>query len=132
MEFTLGAIQEAQMKYTGPDFPKLIREFKLMGMIINIYNLNTGQIVYLNKDGERIEVQGEAVNIEISDPSCHETALTALKRNQVGESDFPTFCIEIARAGVYKWVSDLEQMTCSYYDLKENVVIVENIPTVAI
>jgi hypothetical protein len=28
MQFSLEAIQNAQMKYTRPDFPKLIREFK--------------------------------------------------------------------------------------------------------
>ncbi|WP_205245285.1 DUF1398 family protein [Clostridium fungisolvens] len=33
-------------------------------------------------------------------------------------------------AGIYKWVSDLDQMTCSYYDLEEQILIVEKIPTV--
>ncbi|MDF2513911.1 MAG: hypothetical protein K0S04_3777 [Herbinix sp.] len=83
MEFSLQAIQEAHSKYTGPDFPKLIREFK-----------------------------------------------AALKRNQTGVTDFPTFCSEMVQAGVYKWVSDLEEMTCSYYDLQEKAIIVEEIPSI--
>jgi uncharacterized protein YbcV (DUF1398 family) len=35
----------------------------------------------------------------------------------------------MAQAGVYRWISDLEKMTCSYYDLQENVIIVEAIPS---
>ncbi|MDF2942629.1 MAG: Phage envelope protein [Herbinix sp.] len=130
MEFTLQAIHEAHKKYTGPDFPKLIREFRLMGMVTNTYDLRTGQILYVNKNGDQIESQSSPVNVKIGDFSCQETALAALKRNQIGESDFATFCNEIAQAGVYKWISDLEKMTCSYYDLQENAVIVETIPSV--
>lgn len=130
MEFKLKSIQEAHKLYTGPDFPKLIREFKLMGMKTNIYNLETGVVSYLNKAGESIEDQGIKVVFRIDETACYDEALTSLKRNQKGESDFPTFCIEIARAGIYKWVSDLEQMTCSYYDKQENVVIIEDIPTI--
>ena len=35
MALTLKAILEAHEKYTGADFPKLIREIKLMGMAVN-------------------------------------------------------------------------------------------------
>ncbi|GKU24169.1 DUF1398 domain-containing protein [Clostridium folliculivorans] len=129
MEFTLEAIQEAQKKYTGPDFPRLIREFKKLGMVTNIYDLKTGLITYENKLGEKIEVKGN-IESKVNDISSKESALVALKRNQVGESDFLTFCREIAEAGIYRWVSDLDKMTCSYYDLKEQILIVEKIPTV--
>ncbi|MEJ7511945.1 hypothetical protein WL557_12895, partial [Staphylococcus lugdunensis] len=38
MEFTLKSIQEAHEKYTGPDFPKLFKAFKDMGMVSNEVN----------------------------------------------------------------------------------------------
>lgn len=129
MEFTLESICEAHKLYTGPEFPKLIREFKAMGMVTNIYNLETGVVSYLNKTGDSIEDKGIQVT-EIGLHSDYAAALTALKRNQRGESDFTAFCNEIAAAGIYKWVSDLEKMTCSYYDKQENAVIMENIPAV--
>lgn len=129
MKFTLEAIQDLQKRYTGPDFPKLIREFKILGMVTNVYDLKTGLITYESKLGEKIEVKGN-VERKVNDISSKESALVALKRNQVGETDFLTFCSEIAEAGIYKWVSDLEKMTCSYYDLKEQILIEEKIPTV--
>ncbi len=38
MGFSIGSIQEAHRLYTGPDFPKLIKVFKSMGMITNIFD----------------------------------------------------------------------------------------------
>ncbi len=130
MAFTLQAIAEAHAKYTGVDFPKLIREFKLMGMAANTFNLKTGVVTYTSNDGERIEVQGKAVDVPINHTSSGEAANSVLKRHQAGETDFDTFCIEIAGAGVYKWVSNINTMTCSYYDLRESVVVSEAIPAV--
>lgn len=46
MKFTQEAIQEAHSKYTGLDFPKLIREFKLMGMLTNNFDIQTGLVTY--------------------------------------------------------------------------------------
>lgn len=129
MQFTLEAIQEAQMKYTGPDFPKLIREFKAMGMVTNTYDLSNGQIQYVSNKGEHIDIKSEITVGIIGETYDEAAALAALKNNQTGKTDFITFCKEIAEAGVYKWISDLEIMTCSYYDRKENTVIVEMIPS---
>ncbi len=130
MEFSLKAIHEAHKLYTGPDFPKLIREFKSMGMVTNIFNLETGIVIYINNSGSLLEDGGIQVEFEIKSSADYNEALSALQRNQRGETDFPTFCNEIAQAGVYKWISDLEMMTCSYYDKQETIVITETIPTV--
>lgn len=130
MEFTLESIHQLHKLYTGPDFPKLIQEFKLMGMITNMFNLETGNVTYISDTGEILLDDGIKVDSKIPESATHDIALLALQRNQKGETDFPTFCREIAKAGVYKWVSDLEKMTCSYYDRTENQVIVEDIPKV--
>ncbi len=130
MEFTLDAINKAHSLYTGPDFPKLIREFKVMGMVTNIFNLETGVVSYINKEGEYLYGKGFAVDFNIEDRADYETALAALQRNQKGDTNFPTFCIEIAKTGIYKWISDLDKMTCSYYDKQEKIIIEEKIPMV--
>ncbi len=130
MEFTLEAINKAHSMYTGPDFPKLIGVFKKMGMVTNIFNLETGVVSYINKEGECLYGKGLAVDFDIEDHANYETAIAALQRNQKGKTDFPTFCVEIAKTGVYKWVSDLEKMTCSYYDKHEKIIIEEKIPMV--
>lgn len=131
MNFSLEKIQEAHGKFTGVDFPKLIQAFKNMGMLTNTYNLQSGQVTYTHTKGEKIHVQANAVDLAINPTSSTEGAKDVLKRHQAGETDFVTFCREIAGAGVYKWVSNMDEMTCSYYDLNENIVIDEAIPGVA-
>ena len=130
MDFSLSSIKEAHEQYTGPDFPKLIKAFKSMGMVTNVFNIETGIVTYIDGSGKTLENTGIKVGFEICETGNLEDARSALQRNQSGESDFYTFCIEIARAGVYKWVSDLEEMTCTYYDKTEHAIIKEIIPSV--
>lgn len=129
MEFSIASIREAHKLYTGPDFPKLINVFKSMGMVTNIFNLETGVVTYMNRVGDRLEDVGIQVDFCIGESATYESALLALQRNQKGESDFYTFCNEIAKAGIYKWLINLEKMTCGYYDKSESLIILENIPT---
>lgn len=128
MEFSIAAIQEAHELYTGPDFPKLIKVFKAMGMKTNSFNLETGVVTYTNSLGEKLVSEGIKVDFNIVEKGNYEGAIIALQRNQRGESDFYTFCNEVAKAGVYKWVIDLDKMTCAYFDKVEQVIIIESIP----
>jgi uncharacterized protein YbcV (DUF1398 family) len=131
LEFTLDNIKDAHAKFTGVHFPKLIQEFKKMEMVTNAFNLQSGKVTYAHRAGEQIEVQANAVDEPINATSSADEAKDVLRRHQAGETDFVTFCREIAGAGVYKWVSNMDEMTCSYYDLNDHVVIVEAIPGVA-
>lgn len=131
MEFSLDNIKEAHSKFTGVDFPKLIQEFKKMGMLTNTFQLETGKVTYAHRGGEQIVVQANAVDQPIQATSSADGAKDVLRRHQAGETDFVTFCREIAGAGVAKWVSNMDEMTCSYYDLNNQVVVVETIPGVA-
>ncbi len=128
MDFSIEAIRNAHMLYTGPDFPKLIKEFIHMGMVTNIVNIETGVVTYIDNNGVVLNDTGVNVGFQINESATYENALAALQRNQNGESDFSTFCNEIAIAGVYKWEIDLTNMTCSYFDKTETSIIVENIP----
>lgn len=130
MKFYLESIKQAQKLYTGPDFPKLVSEYKIMGIVTNIYNIETGIVSYVNKQQKIIRDTGIKVDVEIPQNSNYEKAILGLKRNQKGESDFITFCREVAGAGIYKWIVDLENMTCNYYDKQENMIISEIIPQI--
>lgn len=130
MEFSLESIHRAQNLFTGPDFPKLVREYRKMGIVTNIYNIEIGLVIYENKNGKQIKDSGIKVNFEIIPSAVYIDALLSLQKNQKGESDFLSFCNEIGKAGIYKWVVNLENMTCNYYDKKETIVISENVPYV--
>lgn len=130
MKFYLESIKQAQKLYTDGDFPKLIREYKTMGMVTNTYNIETGIVSYTNKYQKVIKDAGIKVDIEIPGSSNYEEVIIGLKRNQKGESDFISFCKEVGKAGIYKWVVDLENMTCNYYDKQEKMIISERIPQI--
>lgn len=51
-----------------------------------------------------------------------------LKAHQQGKSDYPTFCNECAKSGIQKWTVCMDTMTCTYYDLAGNEILVERIP----
>lgn len=130
MIFSIESIKNAQKIYTGPDFPKLVREYKLMGIVSNIYNIETGIVSYTDHQNQTILDNGIKVEINIPEISNFDDALLSLKKNQTGKTDFLTFCFDIGSAGVYKWVVDLKNMTCNYYDKNEKIIISEKIPLV--
>lgn len=128
MEFTLKSIQEAHEKYTGPDFPKLFKAFKDMGMVSNEVNIQHGTSVYTNTNEQTITAEGVKVSHPIADTSNTDEVKDILKRHQAGQTDFPTFCEEMAQAGIYKWYIDINSGTCSYIDLKQQTIVSEQIP----
>ncbi|HFI0446182.1 TPA: DUF1398 domain-containing protein [Streptococcus suis] len=128
--FTLENINHGHEQFTGPDFLKLIAYFKDMGIVENTVDIQSGQVVYRSKAGQTLEKQDYQVTIPVSDRVNLDQFVTILRNHQAGQTDFPTFCQETAEAGIYKWVIDLEAMTCSYLDQAEQAVFVETIPSV--
>lgn len=128
--FTLETIQKGHEQFTGPDFPKLIAYFKDLGMVNNTVNVQTGQVTYENADGQVLTSPGYQASSPVAEQPDQEQFVSILRNHQAGQTDFPTFCEETAQAGIYRWVTDLEEMTCSYLDLADQVVFVEAVPAV--
>lgn len=130
--FTLENINRGHEQFTGPDFPKLVAYFKDLGMVENTVDIQSGQVVYCSKSGQVLEKAGYQVSVPVAEQFNKEQFVTILRNHQSGQIDFPTFCQETAEAGIYKWVIDLEAMTCSYLDQAEQAVFVEAVPSVEI
>lgn len=128
MEFTLKAIQDAHNKYTGPDFPKLFKAFKDMGMTTNIVNIQQGASTYINTEKQTITTNSVKATHTVATTSHSSNVKDILKRHQNGDTDFPTFCEEMAQAGIYKWNIDIHAGTCSYIDLNDQTIVSEQIP----
>lgn len=84
MEFTLKAIQDAHSKYTGPDFPKLFKAFKDMGMTTNIVNIQQGTSTYVNTEKQTITTNGVKATHEVATSSHSSSVKDILKRHQNG------------------------------------------------
>lgn len=128
MAFTLSEIQQAHQQYTGVDFPKLFKEFKDMGMTYNIVNIQDGTATYVHQSEDDIVTSSVKSNHPVAPSSNQSIVQDVLTRHQQGQTDFETFCDEMAEAGIYKWHIDIQAGTYTYIDLKEQAIISELIP----
>ncbi|HDJ7819710.1 TPA: DUF1398 family protein [Staphylococcus aureus] len=128
MAFTLSAIQQAHQQFTGVDFPKLFKSFKDMGMTYNIVNIQDGTATYVHQSEDDIVTSSVKSNHPVAPRSNQSIVQEVLTRHQEGQTDFETFCDEMAQAGIYKWHIDIQVSTCTYIDLKEQAIISELIP----
>ncbi|HCY9972868.1 TPA: DUF1398 family protein [Staphylococcus aureus] len=128
MAFKLSAIQQAQQQFTGVDFPKLFKAFKDMGMTYNIVNIQDGTATYVHQSEDDIVTSSVKSNHPVAPSSNQSIVQDVLTRHQQGQTDFETFCDEMAQAGIYKWHIDIQAGTCTYIDLQEQAIISELIP----
>lgn len=126
--FTISQIKEAHSKVkSGADFPKYIQELKQLG--INQYEafVTDGHVNYYGKDNYTVSSEANYNSLPINN-SYQEQFLLDLKAHQQGKTNYATFCSDCAKNGVEKWIVDISKMTCTYYDMAGNNVLVENIP----
>ncbi|EOB7930488.1 DUF1398 domain-containing protein [Staphylococcus aureus] len=128
MAFTLSAIQQAHQQFTDVDFPKLFKAFKDMGMTYNIVNIQDGTATYVHQSEDDIVTSSVKSNHPVAQKSNKTIVQDVLTRHQQGQTDFETFCDEMAEAGIYKWHIDIQAGTCTYIDLQDQAVISELIP----
>ena len=129
--FTLDQIKAAHSKVkSGADFPLYIRDLIKLGVLSYENPVSNGNTQYHGKDGFVIESGAKYSTLEISELSNKIQFEQDLKIHQQGKTNYPTFCNDCAKSGVVKWIVDLTNMTCIYYDKKGNEVLMEKIPTV--
>lgn len=129
--FTIENIQAAESKIkTGADFPQFIKEIKELGVKRNDVYVSSGLSIYFDDEDNALQVSPEGYPaLSINDESSAGKLEHALKIHQQGETDYFTFCKQAADAGVEKWVTDLEEMSCTYLDAEGNELVKETIPT---
>jgi len=130
--FTIENIRAAESKIkTGADFPQFIKEIKELGVKRNDVYVSNGLSIYFdNEDNAQQVSPDEYPTLVINEESSAGKLEHALKVHQQGETDYITFCKQAADAGVEKWVTDLEEMTCTYLDTEGNELVKEKIRTV--
>ncbi len=130
--FTKEDIQAAESKIkTGSDFPHFVKELKDLGVVRNDVYVSNGLSAYFASEEEVLQKSPEeypelVINVE---PSV-EKLKHALKIHQTGETGFISFCEQAADAGVEKWITDVVDMTCTYYDTAGNELVKETIAEV--
>lgn len=127
--FTLEQIagRHAQVR-SGADFPAYIRDLKHMGVICYETFVSDGHTQYHGDEGYHLSSVSRYEKQPIANQPDAARFKAELKAHQQGKSDYRTFCGICAQTGIEKWSVDLGKMTCTYFDTRGSVVLVEEIP----
>jgi len=113
---------------TGRDYPKLIQDLKMLGVLKYEHIVSSGNNVYYGTSAYPILMKSEEPVHLVNAIASLEKLKHALKIHQAGETDYACFCLQAAEAGVDKWVGDLTKMKVSYLDKAGRTILTETIP----
>lgn len=127
--FTLEEIKAAHSKVkSGADFPKYAQELKGIGVLFYETYVCDGHTAYVGKENHKVIAPGFDVIHSIPESSNTDQFSLDLKNHQAGNTDYATFRADVAKNGVEKWVVDLNEMSCIYYDKSQKQLVKEFIP----
>ena len=97
-------------------FPHLAEILRRAGVTRNVWYLPSSQSLYVLEDGAVMTVGTPLVSGMVDVPPFDREALiTALRRDQAGDSTFPAFLQASWQAGVVRYDVDFAARTVSYY-----------------
>lgn len=127
--FTVEQISDAHSKVkSGADFPNYIQDLIQLGVLRFETFVSDSHSDYHGADGFKTSSSGKYAPIEIADDLDIETFKKELKEHQQGKTDYMGFIDSCAKNGVLKWIMDLKEFTCIYYDKDGNAVLTEIVP----
>jgi uncharacterized protein YbcV (DUF1398 family) len=127
--FTIEQIREAHTRVrTGADFPSYIQDLKKIGVLSYEHYVSDGHIVYHGVSDFNLKASPKWNAVPVAAKGQKEKLEQGLKIHQAGKTDYLTFCRQSAEAGVEKWIVDLQNMMCTYYDRSDAEMVAESIP----
>ncbi len=127
--FTVEQLKFAHSKVkSGADFPNYIKDIKALGVTHYEAYVSDGHIDYHGADDYTARVPEKYEALSIAPVADLDEFKAQLIAHQQGKTDYLTFIKMCAETGVEKWEIRMEEMTCTYYDLAGNELLVEVIP----
>ena len=127
--FTIEEIKTAHSKVkSGADFPAYIQEIKKLGVVFYETFVTDGHTTYFDAYNQSKSTEDKYDKLIISKVTAIEQFKLDLKAHQQGQTDYLTFCQDCAKAGIEKWVVDLNKMTCTYFLESGEAVLEEKVP----
>lgn len=128
--FTIDQLKAAHSKVkSGADFPAYIQEINKLGVKEYSTYVSDGHTEYQGENNYRIKTDPRYEARDVAASSDTGKLTHSLKIHQQGQTDYPTFLQNAAAAGVQKWVVNITNMTCTYYDKAGDKILIESIPT---
>ena len=127
--FTISQIHEAFKKVkSGADFPQFVQDLKKMGVTHYDNYVADGLTKYYGKGNFWVDGVAKYPTMTVNTSSSADKLKHSISIHQQGQTDYPTFCIQAADAGVEKWTTHMLEMTVTYLDKQGNKLVVEPIP----
>jgi uncharacterized protein YbcV (DUF1398 family) len=127
--FTIDQIAAAHAKVkSGADFPNYAREIMLMGVRYYETHVVDGQTDYYGEANYKVAGPPKYAQMTVAPDPDADRFKADLLAHQQGQTDYPTFIADCARSGIEKWIVSFEKKTCTYYDSRNNIQLVESIP----
>ncbi|KQX15559.1 DUF1398 domain-containing protein [Flavobacterium sp. Root420] len=127
--FTIEQIKEAHAKVkSGADFPNYIQDLIILGVKGYDTFVTDGHTEYYGVNNYTVASEEKYAIIGISTNVNKELFIELLVKHQHGETDYMTFCNHCGQCGIAKWRVDIIEMTCTYFDLAGNEILIEKIP----
>jgi uncharacterized protein YbcV (DUF1398 family) len=127
--FTVEQIKAAHSKVkSGADFPSYIQEIKTLGVTHYEAYVADGHIDYHGANNYMAKVPAKYPSLKIAGIPNTEQFKAELIAHQQGKTDFLTFIKMCATFGIEKWAICMDKMTCTYYDITGNEILIESIP----
>jgi len=99
-------IQQAYQQ--AKNYPDLVRKLIAIGIHSYTVDVTTGTILYRLSGGVNALHEGTSASREISSPLIRQAVIQAIRDNQQGKTDYPSFLDDIAKAGVRFYEATLE------------------------
>ena len=127
--FTIEQIKAAHSKVkSGADFPNYVQDLINLGITSYETLVADGKTTYFGKQGFSVETEPVYAKLSVAENSNKTQFITDLRNHQKGSTNYFTFCNDCAISGIEKWVVNMTQMSCTYYDKFSNEMLVEKIP----
>jgi len=127
--FTIEQIHNAFSKVrSGADFPQFVQDLKSIGVTHYDNFVSDGRTKYYGANNFLVEGEAKYPEMVVNDAGSSDKLKHAISIHQQGQTDYPTFCLQAAEAGVEKWTTHMIEMTVTYLDKKGNKLTVEPIP----
>ncbi|MBG7613444.1 DUF1398 family protein [Polaribacter sp. BAL334] len=127
--FTIEQIKAAHSKVkSGADFPNYVQDLIKLGITSYETLVADGKTTYFGQQGFTVETEPVYAKLSVAEISNKTQFITDLRNHQKGNTNYPTFCSDCATSGIEKWVVNMTQMSCTYYDKSSKEILVEKIP----
>jgi uncharacterized protein YbcV (DUF1398 family) len=128
--FTLQQITEAHSQVKSwADFPRYIQDLIKIWVSEYIVYVNDGHAEYFGQNWFSISSEAKYSKLNISEIVNIDQFKSDLKNHQSWWTNYMTFIDDCAKSWIYKRIVNNKNMTCIYYDVDNNNLLEEKIPT---